>query len=150
MSFNITGVAAMGGPLAGGVNRWRAGRKKSATGETITSMVMTVGASMLRVPTKASAGLLTLATAGQSAQPWQSGLWDCGCGSAGVLAASAQPSGIAVPETAACEFEPIESSRSTKEPDWGQKSPQATAGPTVIAAARIIVNMRRQTLITAI
>lgn len=143
MSFNMTGVAARGGPLAGGVNRWRAGRKKFATGDTITSTVMTVGASTPRAPAEASAGFLTLAGARQSPPPWQSGLSDCGNGIDGAFVASAQFSGIA----GADAFEPF---CPAMEPDRGQMSAHASAGPTIIAAARAVANMRRQTPMTLI
>ena len=143
MSFNIRGVSAIGGALAGGVNRWRAGRLKSATGDTIKSIVTTVGASTVRTLAEASVGALTLAIVEQSLQPWQSGSCDSGGVVAGAFIASAQSSGIAV-----CEFGSLEPPCSTMEPDWGQKPAQARAGPAVIAAARIIAKKRRKRLIS--
>ena len=57
----MTGVAATGGPLAGGVNRCRAGGTASMMDDTIKSIVMTAGASMVSAPAEASKGAFTLA-----------------------------------------------------------------------------------------
>lgn len=142
-SFSMTGVAATGGPFAGGVNRCRAGRTASAMDDTIKSIVMTVGASMVSAPAEASAGVFTLAIAGQSLQPWQSGSCDCAPVPLDTFIASAQSSGIAT-AFIGCGFEGGEAPAGPSVGDCGQKSAQATAGLTAITAAKAIANMRRQ------
>lgn len=142
-SFNMTGVAATGGPLAGGVNRCRAGSTASMMDDTIKSIVMTAGASMVSAPTEASTGAFTLAITGQSVQPWQSGSCDWDPAPLDTFIASAQSSGIAAAFIGS-GFEGGEASAGPSVGDCGQKSAQAIAGLTASAAARTIAVMRRQ------
>lgn len=141
-SFNITGVAATGGPLAGGVNRCRAGRRESAMDETIRSIVMTAGASMVTAAAEARTGAFTLVIAGQSLQPWQLGSCDLDPVPLDIVIASAQASGIASAFVGA-GLEGEEAFAGPSAGDCGQKSAQAIAGLTASAAAKTIAVMRR-------
>lgn len=148
-SFSMTGVAATGGPFAGGVNRRRAGRSTSAMDDPIKSIVMTIGASMVSAPAEASTGAFTLAIAGQSLQPWQSGSCDWGPVSLDTFIASAQSSGIAAAFIDS-GLEEVKAPAGPSVGDCGQKSAQATAGLTASAAARTIAKMRRHAFMASI